>query len=341
MPSVVEVVKVILTCSLLGNLFMLTFRWHSTRRSVTLSAGTRLAVQIRRSMPREKVRTPRLTDIVVPLPPKHYEKVVGLLRTWVDYPPCYHPSEEQLSKVVAEEEDYFAAHGFNLGHDVTLTFFVSSPQDTEVEARLMEAFDRLPSKVRHCFSRARVHFAGLMGDDDGYWKGTTLMFERLLLNKVGLRWPHYVFYMEPDMLPIRPYWLAALDASVREPVPSFWMRGSIFKGQPFLSSSAIVPLSLHINGNAIYNLADSRFRDFYLGKVYNISRNDYKSNHAYDLDMYFYLCYPGNYAKAQTIAHKFQYTELIQNLYHTEYSVSALLEDYPNAYLVHGGYKRP
>lgn len=340
MPGAAEIIKVILACSLLGNLLLLAYQHHVSKLGV-LAPSRQGMVQKVRSMSREKVRTPRLTDIVVPLPPKHFDKVVALLRTWIDYPPCHHPTEEPLARSVAEDEDYFGAHGYRLGHDVTLTFFVSSPQDSEVETRLLEAFAGLPAKVRSCFRRARVHFAVLTGDDDGYWKGTTLMFERLLLNKVGLRWPHYVLYMEPDMLPIRPYWLAALDASVREPVPSFWMRGSIFKGQPLLHSSSVVPLSLHINGNAIYNLADRRFREFYLGKVYNISRNDYKSNHAYDLDMYFYLCYPGNYAKVQTIAHKFQYTELVQNLYHTEYSVAALLKEYPNAYLVHGGHKRP
>lgn len=286
----------------------------------------------------EKIKVKRLTDVVIPLPPKHFHKVEKLLKLWEEYWPCYDPSDGlDLVPDGNEGGNYYQAHDYNLGYDVTLTFYVSCAPDAALENRLLELFDTLPSQCRRCFRKARVHFANLSGDRDTYWYGTTLMFEQLLSHKVGLRWPHYVLYMEPDLLPIRRYWLTVLDSVTREPNPEFWMKGSLFKGQPFLHSISVVPLTLHLNGNAIYNLADRQFRDFYYGKVYNMSRNDPKNNHAYDLDMYFYLTHPPNFDRVSLRAHKFLYTEVIQNYYHTEYSVSKLRKVYPNAYLVHGG----
>ncbi len=100
-------------------------------------------------------------------------------------------------------------------------------------------------------------------------------------------------------------------------------------------------MSVHLNGNAIYNLADKGFREFYFSKIYAYSRNDPFHNHAYDLDIYFYMTTPAHWKYSMEIAHQFQYTEMIQNYYHTNYSCIEVLTKYPLAYLVHGGYRKP
>lgn len=143
-------------------------------------------------------------------------------------------------------------------------------------------------------------------------------------------------YMEPDCVPVRKYWLDAIVDAVRPPNEYFWMKGSSFRG----SVSAIyqdppIYTLLHINGNAIYNVGDGKLYSFYRQKVKPfLLRNG--ASEAYDSDIFKYLLW-NKTNRAQDYLHLFPHTNLIQNMWHSNYSLSEIFSPQNNTVLVHGG----
>ena len=95
---------------------------------------------------------------------------------------------------------------------------------------------------------------------------------------------------------------------------------------------------MHINGNAIYNVGSAAFQKFYQNEVRRyIVKQHGDSINAYDTYFYEYMMDLDNYNQTRNMMHLYQYTELILNMWKTEYSLSAIIEQFPNTVLVHGG----
>lgn len=257
----------------------------------------------------------RITDVVIPLTEKELKSLEELLTLWIEYPPCRPQS--------------------NYGHNITLTFSLAGFYNPTLQSTLLEMMTKLPSEVTQCFRQVKVHFCNLSGRDDEYFSGSRNMFEQLLLGQVGSTNPEYVFLMETDLLPIRKYWLTALDLSIRPPVEQFWIKGMIYRGnQKVVRVTA--GNAMHINGNAIYNVQDRQFIDFYFSVV---APNVVESpiHYGYDADFNLYLFEPGRFETSRKVAHKFQYTNLMWNSWHTNYTRATMLRDNPTLFLIHGG----
>jgi hypothetical protein len=117
--------------------------------------------------------------------------------------------------------------------------------------------------VTPCFSRISVTYANLTEAEDEYPSGINLMFFRLLKG-VGFHEQlsnfHALYWMEPDVQPIKPYWLNVL---VRESLSSdYWIKGSIYLGEMFDHMSGGDTWIGHINGNALYRLHQPDFVEF-------------------------------------------------------------------------------
>lgn len=277
---------------------------------------------------------PRLTDLVIPFHAAHFDRVQNNLNSWVALPPCkiLPPTNSFPEHSVAlDQQEFYSAHR-RLGHNITLTFAISSASNEETRKKMRQMVGALPKRIRGCFSKVRVSFSGLEGAQDGYLKGTRYMFEAMINGTIGLENPQYVLYMEPDMMPVRPYWLTALDATTRFPVAPFWVKGSLYRGGNRNIHQAIHN-ALHINGNAIYNLADPAFRHFYYNKV--LPKIDHQD--AYDVDVAKFMSNIENYNCTQEVRHMFHYTDSIQNWWRWKYSLSKLKTASPNLYLIHGG----
>lgn len=185
---------------------------------------------------------------------------------------------------------------------------------------------------------------------DTHVEGARLMFEQFLRGKVVPETETeqepslgYALYMEPDLVPIRPHWLNYVIQQVAWPVPEFWMKGSIFMGNAALMRRTTnVPNKYHINGNALYNLHSPDFQHFYYDQVrpFVMKRHGGKSANAYDTDIYEYLHDDQTYASTHQVMHKFQYTDLLQNQWHTPWSAPDLAAKFPNTVLVHGGVRK-
>lgn len=200
------------------------------------------------------------------------------------------------------------------------------------------------SQFKYCFKSWTIAFAKISTLDNSHHTGSRLMFEKMLSKNISHSAPmDYVLYMEPDCVPIRHNWLEAVQRNVKEDPNSFWMKGSVFRGQRAIVNKQ--PLHLinyfHLNGNAIYSVGDNEFRNFYFQKVRPFTIEKCKSPKdkycsVFDTDIFRYLLHNNMEYGAQYI-HHFAFTDLIQNKWHTNYSTHGLLAKSPNTFLVHGG----
>jgi hypothetical protein len=135
---------------------------------------------------------------------------------------------------------------------------------------LPDGFARLQAtqayqNMQQCFSHVGVIFANLSAKEDDYPVGINFMFFRLVIGATHareLRNFNALFWMEPDVQPIKPYWL---DVLVRESLidDDFWMKGSVYLGQLFDRSVGQDWMWIgHINGNALYRLNQPMFAQF-------------------------------------------------------------------------------
>lgn len=253
-----------------------------------------------------------LSHVVIPFHKRQVDMLMKNIQSWSRYQPC--------------------EGNFKVG----LIFFVSGVPDESLRLKLKE------SVGTNCFDSINVEFAGLEGDQDHYLKGTRIMFEQMISKSLnfGEKKPSHVFYMEPDCLPIRPNWLHAINKHVIPPNAPFWMKGSVYRGHAESVSTRFLYNHVHINGNAIYNIESDEFKDFYSNLVSPLVRRKYNErNRAYDTDI-FKLLFWNNARNTAQFFHKFQFSDFIQNHWHSEYSFKEIRHNSPDTFLVHGGHAR-
>lgn len=274
-------------------------------------------------------KTDRLTNIVMPFHPRQEPRVVQNLDLWETLLPCLPPTNSLLTGTMPWP-----------GWNVTLTFYISTDRNKPLEERLMGRFDKLPLVVRQCFSEVNFRYSNLTGDQNNYLTGSRNMFEAMLYGQLELSPdPRYALYMEPDLRPIREGWLTLLDQTTRPPNLPFGMKGSIFRGDMRAIRNRLLHNLLHVNGNAVYNLASKEFREFYQDYVRQFITATWTDG-AYDTDFFKFILQEKNFNFARRILCLFQFTDSIWNLWHTEYSAERLGKN-SQALLVHGGTAKP
>ncbi|PJF17653.1 hypothetical protein PSACC_02547 [Paramicrosporidium saccamoebae] len=271
----------------------------------------------------------RLKDVVIPFNAAQAERMVEHFKTWLTHPPC--PAEPFHVPPTTEGYEFYANNP-DVGRNITLTLALSGTTDKKIRNFLLSRYQELPAGIRSCFREARVVFANFTGDDDSYFNGSRNMVEAMMLNKFGLKDPFYVLYIEPDCLPVRNYWLSALDAMTRPPADTFWIKGSLYRGGS-IEVQRMELYARHLNGNAIYNIGDKDFLQFHFSKVAK-----QVSNIGYDTDRYqYFINHPYEVLPLQ---HRFQYSDVVQNMWHFDFSKRLLAVKSPLTYIVHGGFPR-
>lgn len=192
----------------------------------------------------------------------------------------------------------------------------------------------------------RIVFAEIPPALDTYYGGTRLQFERMLSKQVDLtmgdgKSTQWVLYMEPDCLPVQRGWLGSLQMLLMREQKHCkecpWVIGSGFRGQSSVMVVRDPAYLFHINGNALYDLTDSgsngssALSQWYFGTVRPFIEKNYKE-HAYDTDMFKCLLDASMVSESLQVAHRFRFTNLIQNRYHSWYNGTD-----GDAVLIHGG----
>ena len=179
--------------------------------------------------------------------------------------------------------------------------------------------------------------------DEGYKAGPNNLFFGSM-RRVAAH-GKYTFLMETDCLPIRQGWLDRLNHLVSSQDDA-WIIGSAYRGQAKLDPG----YKRHLNGNAIYAAGDADFQHFmetfWEPQTRRLIREKIKTL-AYDcaLDMLFTgdeMEVPGVYDIWKQVAHRFRYTDFIQNisansdLERTDISIiQRLRRESPDTYILH------
>ncbi|KAJ3087556.1 hypothetical protein HK102_010777 [Quaeritorhiza haematococci] len=191
--------------------------------------------------------------------------------------------------------------------------------------------------IAQCFKNVRFANAGLSEEEDAYPLGASRMFFRIFgLRSVASSYDSF-YYMEPDNIPCRPYWLDRLyEESI---IPGdFWVRGSVIRdGNPM---AEVASYAEHINGNAFYQLRDGQFVEF----IKRVEAAFWEDTAAYidSYDIALYLLRKDrkfySWAEYTSTLHLWQYTSTVQNWYRTFVNATELCNaETPHlTYLVHG-----
>lgn len=278
--------------------------------------------------PREEEpgRRHALSHVVIPLAYKPYqmERLSKSLRFWDLNLPCL---QDSWPNRPGES-------------NITLTI-LSYTKLTQGQRRNVEdLYWKLNRQVRRCFVEFEILCADLAEATDDHLGGSRAMFETIITNRIQLKSPQYVFWMEPDAVPIRPDWLNALDRSCRTQ-EAFWVKGSAPRHalqKEVVAKRYGTHFLYHINGNALYNMAPNGYPSFYTQNLLPyMERKGVGSRFAFDVALARYLLDPENSDVWREIAHYFQYTSLIQNRWGENYSVFERAKLFPETFLIHGG----
>jgi hypothetical protein len=253
-----------------------------------------------------------LTHVIMPFHPKQLNDVLANIRLWSRFRPC----DDSMK-------------------NMTFLFFSSSSKNLSLENALLNSI-KMDQNSMMCFKSVHVSFANLPESKNDHLLGSRLMFEQMLSKHIfyGETEPHHVFYMEPDCVPVRPNWLNVVEASTAH--QDFWMKGSIFRGDSKTFSSDLIYNHIHINGNAIYNVKDQEFKEFYFGIVRKLITSRLGEEGGYDADIFKVLLWK-NAKFTSCYFHKFIFSDFVINMWHTPFSISQILADNKNVVLMHGG----
>ncbi len=245
----------------------------------------------------------RLTHVFMCFTPKQTRQLRESLRSWTMFVPC-------STWLLDRPKLVFLVNG-------------KAPLEKSLRGDIMLFFSSLLSS-RECFGEVEWMELLLSPQDDVHPKAPRLVFEHIL--RLGEEKTFgYVMLMEPDVRPIKSNWLENLLLLCAWPQSQFWIKGSAYRGT--------YHIPLHVNGAALYNIADMRFRDFYFMRVRKFVEKFGKSHTAYDADIFRYVL--SHVKESQSIMHLIQFSEFVQNYGKSVFSRRTVLANSAETYLIH------
>ena len=196
----------------------------------------------------------------------------------------------------------------------------------------------------HCFGRVEFKSARLTEKEDAYPFGPSNQWYDLFLSPERPLAPYdYAFWCEHDVMPVQPGWVDALLREVTFSSVDFFVRGSLHRGRK-LDDIVLYPDDAswvgHINGNALYNANDPEFTAM-ISQTREANRGSMSFTSSFDTAMWIQhvTSFASRWETYQSYAHKFQYTDSIQNLNEdVSWPTGArdLVARSPGTFLVHG-----
>jgi hypothetical protein len=307
--------------ALLINLFFIGYLFHLSTNNQKIELEKCSSEHLSPTILYYEQRFFNLTHVIIPFHIKQIKILQeSIEKKWSKYVPCTDANlyeKSQLPKVI---------------------FFAGYLEKIDLQA--LRILLQPLIKYLDCFSngnRLDIITYEFNKDNDKHVLGSRLMFEHVLArNDQLLKDAAYVFYMEPDTRPVRSNWLIALQKEIGMG-SSFWIRGSMYRG--FKSyPTTYMPNKYHINGNAIYNIGDDSFRNFYFKilRPYVIAKHGDSAN-AYDTDSFEYLMDIKNQPHVRHLLQNFHFTDVIHNLRGQEFNLSSLLETNHQVHIIHSG----
>ena len=237
----------------------------------------------------------------------------------------------------------------------TLVFYIDTFMDANLTQWVESELIKPLNNQMKCFRGGVLYLsANLKKDENFHPNGPCLMFYKLFPSLANLGF-NYFFVVEPDVLPIRPFWLNALSLQLSFKImdvknrllldvkDDFWQKGSPSYCAANYSDIS-TRLDYHMNGNALYKLGDSEFTH-YLNRVreYYPAINGvtagcstggmYEGGH--DHALYRFRMQSGNFEYTRSVMDKFRYSDFLINLCEDYYNATEIRMQFPKAFLIH------
>jgi len=285
--------------------------------------------------------------IVVPFTFRDAEKVEkGLLKWSRPGDPC--PTVRMLSSSSPPGRDSRTGASTSISSPVDILFWFNRDLDDPLYARdaniVRAIFLDALKPAAHCFGRVEFMSARLTEEEDAYPFGPSNQWYDLFLSHERPLAPYdYAFWCEHDVMPVQPGWVDALLREVTFSIVDFFVRGSLHRGRK-LDDIVLYPDEAswvgHINGNALYKANDPEFTAM-ISQTREANRGSMSFRSSFDTAMWIQhvTSFASRWEKYQSYAHKFQYTDLIQNLCQdVSWPTGArdLVARSPGTFLVHG-----
>lgn len=281
----------------------------------------------------------KLSHLLVPMAALSSNLEMGIPKMfaqWIERPPCLRDSTPT---------NWTNAH-------VTLTFYLESrTTDDLFTEKLQRLYNDLPKAIRACFGRMEIRHAGLT-KDNSVTTGIALanqraMFKMFVTNQISLQNPSYVMWMggvEENVIPIQSDWLNLLDYECRPPIEKFWIKGSLFRGPKL--DPAILETGrtdrLHLNRNALYNIGDLGFGEFYLERIlpFILKKKGIAGisleKMPFESDIPRYLFDLANYEISREYMSLFRPSNFIQNYGGQKFKIDEILDKEPETFMIVG-----
>ena len=284
--------------------------------------------------------------IVVPYTFRDAEKVEKGLQKWSrPGDPC--PTVRMLSSSSPPGRDS-STGASTTASPVDVLFWFNRDLDNPRYARdasiVREIFLEALKPAADCFGRVEFESARLTEEEDAYPFGPSNQWYDLFLSpECPLANYDYAFWCEHDLMPVQPGWVDALLREVTFSSVDFFVKGSLHRGRK-LDDIVLYPDEAswvgHINGNALYKANDPEFTAM-ISQTREANRGSMSFTSSFDTAMWIQhvTSYASRWEKYQSYAHKFQYTDLIQNLCQdVSWPTGArdLVARSPGTFLVHG-----
>eukprot|EP01119_Soliformovum_irregulare_P013065 TRINITY_DN3449_c0_g1_i2.p1 TRINITY_DN3449_c0_g1~~TRINITY_DN3449_c0_g1_i2.p1 ORF type:complete len:262 (-),score=43.50 TRINITY_DN3449_c0_g1_i2:76-861(-) len=197
----------------------------------------------------------------------------------------------------------------------------------KMESDILNAMGR----SKGCFANIRFDYSNLPNSGDAR-ADPTLQFYHLWDLFAAEKFPYdYFFLMEADTFPIRPNWLKKIfiECACRS---AFWVKGSTYW---LMDWYVYKTLGVHINGNALYNVQDRRFREYVIQSIRSDTVNAF--------DMAIYRWFLPDPRKKQTssvdLPRQFQqyyvHADFVINWAHSNWTVEGMQDRGSQLYFVH------
>lgn len=271
-------------------------------------------------------KTPPDIAIVVPFTRQDFPKVLKAVQVWSKHGDSC-PTLRRLSRSPLH----------------LLFWFNRNLNQTSEAQQLLQQIASVLRPSASCFSSVRFDSANLTDEEDPYPFGPTHQWYKLYMSPSNPLAPYnYFLWAEFDLMPVRSGWM---DALVREVTfnEGFYVRGSLHRGSKLdiaATEEHTARWITHINGNALYACKDETFRA--LVKACYERRADASNGFLASFDVAIWMEYVTSYMTTwhsyQRYAHKFQYTEFMQNIGDglSAQELARVLRDAPGTYMIHG-----
>lgn len=258
--------------------------------------------------------------VVIPFTSKDANEATRLVQHWSD-PLIYPPTSKK---------NFYCDR-------IDLIFYYNKRVDLDLGDVHLQNLKQAASTHRSEFANIKFISADLTDEEDSYPSGASHMFFKLFhMRSFDYE---FVFWMEPDNWPCRQHWLTQLQKISQDADKGCWMKGSILRDTFTNLDYATYSFRRHINGNALYNFGDFEFRRWITETVEpEFLENSDKYIGSWDIAIQLILDNTTitPWSDYVDLAHRFVYSDFIQNRYRGNVNKTELCQKNSNTYFVHG-----